>query len=66
MSKNNVVELAGRGTIADSLTESLRIGAEQLVYQAVETELLELLAEHSERLTRRKTALPVWCARLFA
>ena len=51
MSKNNVVKLTGRDTIIDPLTELLRTGAEQLIYQAVETELLELLAEHSERRT---------------
>ena len=51
MSKNNVVKLAGRDTIADPLTELLRVGAEQLVYQAVEAELQGLLAEQSERRT---------------
>jgi len=51
MSKNTVVELAGRESIIDPLTELLRSGAEQLIYQAVEAELLELLAEHSERRT---------------
>jgi transposase-like protein len=51
MSKDNVVKLAGRDTIVDPLTELLRTGAEQLIYQAVEAELLELLAEHSERRT---------------
>ena len=51
MSKNNVVKLTGRDTIVDPLTELLRSGAEQLIYQAVEAELLELLAEHSERRT---------------
>jgi len=51
MSKNNVVKLTGRDTITDPLTELLRTGAEQLIYQAVEAELLELLAEHAERRT---------------
>jgi transposase-like protein len=51
MSKNNVVKLVGRDTITDPLTELLRTGAEQLIYQAVEAELLDLLAEHSERRT---------------
>ncbi|MCU7895620.1 MAG: hypothetical protein KZQ62_12360, partial [Candidatus Thiodiazotropha sp. (ex Lucinoma aequizonata)] len=41
----------GQRTISDPLTELLRIGAERLIYQAVEVELLELLAEHSERRT---------------
>ncbi|MCU7909687.1 MAG: transposase, partial [Candidatus Thiodiazotropha sp. (ex Lucinoma aequizonata)] len=31
------------------MTELLRTGSERLIYQAVEVELLELLAEHSER-----------------
>ena len=51
MSKNNVVTLAGRDTIIDPLTELLRTGAERLIYQTVEAELLELLAEHAERRT---------------
>ena len=51
MNKSNVVKLAGRDPIIDPLTELLRTGAEQLVYQAVEAELLELLAEHSDRRT---------------
>ncbi len=51
MSKNNVVKLAGRDTIIDPLTELLRTGAEQLIYQAAEAELRELLAEHSGRRT---------------
>ena len=51
MSKNNVVKLTGRDTITDPLTELLRTGAEQLIYQAVEAELLALLAEHAERRT---------------
>ena len=51
MSKDNVVKLTGRDTITDPLTELLRSGAEQLIYQAVEAELLELLAAHTERRT---------------
>jgi hypothetical protein len=51
MSKNNVVKLTGRDTITDPLTELLRTGAEQLIYQAAEAEFLERLAEHSERRT---------------
>jgi len=51
MSKNNVVKLAGRDTIIDPLTELLRTGAERLIYQTVEAELLELLAGHAERRT---------------
>ena len=51
MSKNNVIELSGRDTTIDPLTELLRTGAQQLIHQAVEADLLELLAEHSERRT---------------
>lgn len=51
MSKHNVVKLTGRDTISDPLTELLRAGAEQLIYQAVVAELLKLLAEHAERRT---------------
>jgi transposase-like protein len=51
MSKNNVIELAGRETGNDPLTELLRTGAERLIYQAVEAELAELLAEHADRRT---------------
>ena len=51
MDKSNVVKLTSRDTIIDPLTELLRTGAEQLIYQAVEAEFLELLAEHSERRT---------------
>ena len=52
MDKTNVFKFQGRGQIADPLTELLRTGAEQLIYQAVETEFVELLAEHSERRTK--------------
>jgi transposase-like protein len=38
------------------LTDLLRAGAEKLIYQAVETELQELLALHSERRTESGTA----------
>lgn len=51
MSKNNVVELTGRDTLADPLTELLKAGAEQLIYQAVELELEEFLSAYLERRT---------------
>lgn len=56
MEKNNVIELAGRDTIVDPLTNLLREGAEKLIFQAVEAELHELLALHSERRTDAGTA----------
>ena len=49
MGKSNVVELVGRDTIVDPLTELLRTGAEQLIFQAVEAELQDFLGEHSQR-----------------
>ncbi len=52
MGKSNVFEFQGRGTSVDPLTELLRTGAQQLIRQAVERELQELLEEHSERRTR--------------
>ena len=51
MGKDNVVGFRGREASADPLTELLRVGARQLIHQAVEAELQELLAEHSERRT---------------
>ena len=49
MGKSNVIEFQGREGRSDPLTELLRAGAEQLIYQAVEAELQELLALHSGR-----------------
>ena len=43
MGKDNVVEFRGREASADLLTELLRTGAQQLICQAVEAELHELL-----------------------
>lgn len=51
MGKHSVVEFRGREARTDPLTELLRAGARQLIHQAVEAELQELLAEHSERRT---------------
>lgn len=44
MEKSNVVELAGPDTTIDPLTDLLKSGARQLIQQAVEAELQELLA----------------------
>ena len=46
MNQDKEVELAGQDTITDPLTQLLREGAAQLIYQAVEAELLVLLDEH--------------------
>ena len=51
MGKDNVVEFRGREASADLLTELLRTGAQQLICQAVEAELQELLEQHSKRRT---------------
>ncbi len=51
MNKHSVVKLSGRDEIIDPLTELLKTGAEQLIYQAVEAELQALLTEHSGRQT---------------
>jgi len=51
MGKHTVVEFRGREASADPLTELLRAGARQLIHQAVEAELEELLAHHAERRT---------------
>jgi len=50
MGKSNVVELEGRVGSTDPLTELLRTGARQLLQQAIEAEVQELLAAHSGRL----------------
>ena len=59
MKKNNVLEFAGRATIPDPLTALLRSGAQQLINQAVEAELQELLSQHSERCTEGGHAVVV-------
>ena len=51
MSKNNVIELEGREANTDPLTGLLQAGAHQLIEQAVEAELQELLAHHAGRRT---------------
>jgi transposase-like protein len=50
MGMSNVIELEGRVGCIDPLTELLRSGARQLLQQAIEAEVLELLATHSDRL----------------
>lgn len=51
MKENTVVELQNRGSSVDPLNELLKTGAEQLIYQAVEAELLELALQNRHRLT---------------
>ncbi len=50
MNKSTVIALEDRAESLDPLTELLRVGARQLIEQAVETELQELLAAHAGRL----------------
>ncbi len=49
MSKNNVVELSGRETRRDELTELIREGASKLIREALEAEVGELLSSLSGR-----------------
>ena len=51
MNKHNVVELQDREIPSDPLTEMLREGAKQLISQAIEAELQDLLREHAGRRT---------------
>ena len=48
MKKNNVLEFVSRDAICDPLTALLRSGAQQLINQAVEAELQELLSQYSD------------------
>jgi len=59
MKKNNVLEFAGRDVISDPLTAFLRSGAQQLINQAVEAELQELLSQYSDRRTDDGNAVVV-------
>ena len=59
MNEDNVVELSGRVEAGDALTTMLRIGAQDLIRQAVEAELQELLASHAGRVTEAGRAAVV-------
>jgi hypothetical protein len=56
MSKSKVNGPEGRETIEDPVTELLRVGAQQLIQRAVETELAELLSHHGDRRTETGNA----------
>lgn len=56
MSKSNVIDFAGRDESQDPLTDMLRAGAQQLIQQAVEAELQQLLAQHAGNRTPKDTA----------
>ncbi len=59
MSKHNIFEFKDRDTITDALTNMLQIGAQQLVHQAVQVELEELLDLYSGSLTKEGKAAVV-------
>jgi putative transposase len=49
MSEDTVVRFRNPDSVRDALTELLREGAGQLLRQAVQSELDELLGEHAEK-----------------
>jgi putative transposase len=51
MEENNVVDLVGRDTIADPLTDLLKTGAQRLLLQAVEAELEDFLGQYCDQRT---------------
>jgi transposase-like protein len=51
MNKHNIFEFKDRDAITDNLTKMIRTGAQQLIHQAVQVELNELLAVNAHRLT---------------
>src|ERR1700755_433638 len=48
VSESNVIKLAQPGAFTDSLTEILRSGARALLTQAIEAEVAEFLAKHTD------------------
>ena len=48
MSNNNVIELSGRESAVDPLTELLRKGAQELIARAVEAELAEHISQYED------------------
>jgi len=52
MEKNNVFELASQEEVLDPLTDLLQSGARQLIKQAVEAEVEELLSQYSTQRTK--------------
>lgn len=51
MSKDNIFEFKDLDTIADILTQMLRCGSQQLIYQAARIKQEDLLAVNAHRLT---------------
>jgi putative transposase len=54
--QDTLVQLRAPGAIEDGLTELVRNGAKQLIQQAVEAELAELLEQNSHRRNERGDA----------
>ena len=50
MDKSNVVNLSGRESISDAVTDLLQSGAQQLLHQAIEAELQQFLQQFEDRL----------------
>ena len=46
MEKNSILEFNNKESVSDVLNELLRDGAQQLIHQAVETELSEYFSQH--------------------
>jgi hypothetical protein len=46
---DNVIEFTRPEHVSDALSEMLRVGAQQLIEQAVEAELQEYLSAHGDR-----------------
>ena len=55
MGKNSILEFDNKESVSDVLNELLRDGAQQLIRQAVETELSEYLSQQSYN--------RIWCLR---
>jgi putative transposase len=59
MEDNNVVELAGRDSSVDPLTDLLKTGAQRLLLQAVEAELEDFLGQYCDQRTSDGKAVVV-------
>jgi len=60
VSDSNVIKLAQPGAFTDSLTEILRSGARALLTQAVEAEVAEFLAKHTDLKTETGLVSRAW------
>src|SRR5690348_4375070 len=53
---DNAIELTRTEQVTDALSETLRVGAQQLIEQAVEAELQEYRSAHGDRPLRPRSA----------